>query len=239
MSNGLSQSELCPTSQVADPLASLRQYRRQLALLFRLGDWTIGRKWLDARVYDCDFNWILTNREGFTIQAVVATLDANGGDVVLLRSLPVSMLPAKLLRTSNHYLYVSEHYQRYYADLSLGAEGYAKSFSSKTRSTLRRKVRRLAKACGGEVAWREYRTPEELETFYPLARRISEQTYQEQLLDAGLPTSDSFCATMLRDAEHDAVRAYLLFDDKGEGLGYLYCPVKVGGVCYQHLGYVA
>src|SRR5699024_3040477 len=53
------------------------------------------------------------------------------------------------------------------------------------------------------------------------------------------PTSDSFCATMLRDAEHDAVRAYLLFDDKGEGLAYLYCPVKDGVVSYQHLGYVA
>ncbi len=84
--------------------------------------------------------------------------------------------------------------------------------------------------------WREYRTPQELLEFYRLAREVSRKTYQEKLLDAGLPDDPDFERRMLAAAEQESVRAYLLFH-AGAAVAYLYLPISDGIVRYQFLGY--
>jgi len=115
-------------------------------------------------------------------------------------------------------------------------EDYLKQFSSKSRSTLRRKVRKYGQLCGGEPDWRTYRTAAEMEEFYRLARDVSRKTYQERLLDAGLPESDEFRKELLAAAERDFTRGYLLFHES-RPVAYLHCPIHDGVVFYGHLGY--
>ncbi|MEO6924809.1 MAG: GNAT family N-acetyltransferase [Bryocella sp.] len=194
---------------------------------------------MTMRVYNPDPAWIIQHAEGFTRDDVIELVKRDGYKRSLFRSLPMSESLTSLVKTTDNLVYVSETYRRCFVDLGLGADAYSNHFTGKTKSTLRRKIRKFTDACGGTLPWRECRTPSELDEFYPRAREISAQTYQEALLDSGLPSNESFRSSMLRDGAKDKVRAYLLFDNEGHGLAYLYCPIIDGVVRYQYLGYVA
>lgn len=133
-------------------------------------------------------------------------------------------------------IYVPRQYHLYAVDLTMGFDAYQAKFSSKSRSTVRRKIRKFAERAGGTVDWRQYATPAELEEFYRLARDVSVRTYQERKLDAGLPGSDAFRTGMLARAAEERARGYLLFLD-GEAVSYIYCPIEDGVLSYEHVGY--
>ena len=109
-------------------------------------------------------------------------------------------------------------------------------FSAKTRSTLKRKLRKFQELSGGVIDWKAYRAPGEISAFLPLARGVSAKTYQERLLNAGLPGTPQFKEEALSRAARDAVRAYILFLH-GRPVSYLYLPVEDGSVIYAYLGY--
>lgn len=132
--------------------------------------------------------------------------------------------------------YVETSYERRFIDLTGDFENYLQNFSSKTRNTLRRKVKKFAALSGGEIDVRCYATPREMERFYSLARDISKVTYQERLFAAGLPETETFLMEMRRDAKGDRVRAFILFMN-GEPISYLYCPVVEDRLIYRYLGY--
>ncbi|WP_245228452.1 GNAT family N-acetyltransferase [Pontixanthobacter sp. CEM42] len=127
-------------------------------------------------------------------------------------------------------------YRRHYIDMSGSFDDYMGRFSSKTRSTLRRKHRKLVKDIGGDVEFREYRTPDEMDAFRELALPLSRRTYQAKSLDAGLPESDEAHAERKRLAGDDNVRAYLLCAD-GKPVSYLYLPIDGATISYAFLGY--
>ncbi len=139
---------------------------------------------------------------------------------------------------ARHLVYVPRQYPLYAVDLTVGFDAYQAKFSSKSRSTLRRKIRKFAERSGGRIDWREYGTPSEIEEFYRHARAVSALTYQERKLDAGLPDSASFRQGMLRRAAEGRVRGYLLFLD-GRAISYIYCPIDDGVLSYEHVGYDA
>lgn len=132
--------------------------------------------------------------------------------------------------------YVRDRFPRYYARLDKGIDAYLAGFSGSARSTLKRKLRRFEQLSGGVIDVREYRTPAEMNEFHSLAREISRTTYQERLLDAGLPDTSSYRAEMEDQARRGAARGYLLFLD-GEPISYLYTPVEDGVAIYAYLGY--
>ncbi len=133
-------------------------------------------------------------------------------------------------------LYAPRQYRRFSVDLTGGFDGYMASFSGKTRSGLKRKMRKFGELSRGEIDWREYRTPDQIAEFIRVARNLSARTYQERLLQRGLPATDQFFGIAQALASRGSVRAYLLFLD-GEPISYLYCPVKDGVVLYDYLGY--
>src|SRR3546814_4337924 len=108
--------------------------------------------------------------------------------------------------------------------------------SANTRSGRKRKAKKLAKPSGGTLDVRAYRTPDELAVFHPIARTVSERTYQETLLGSGLPATPAFVRTMLAAAAADEVRAWLLFVD-GLPIAYLYCPAEGDTLRYDYLGH--
>lgn len=132
--------------------------------------------------------------------------------------------------------YVESRFRRRFIDLTTGFDAYLSKFSSKTRSTFRRKMRRFREASSGNIEWRAYRSASEMQAFHTEARRISAHTYQEKLFDAGLPDGSGFVTGMLARAEAGLVRGFILFLH-GEPVAYLYLPIADGRVIYGYLGF--
>lgn len=161
---------------------------------------------------------------------------APGEDGYSLISLPVPRMAAARRQAGRLIVHLRQAYTRYFVDLTLGWDAWLAGLSGNTRSSLKRKQRRLAEASGGTVDIRTYRSPDELADFHALARIVSERTYQEKLLDAGLPTDGAFMREMHDLAAADRVRAWLLFLH-GAPIAYLYCPADGDTLIYDLLGH--
>jgi CelD/BcsL family acetyltransferase involved in cellulose biosynthesis len=132
--------------------------------------------------------------------------------------------------------FLRQRYRRSYASLNGGFDAYLGRFSAKTRSTLKRKLRKMAEASGGSLDIRTYSTPDEAEVFHRLARELSARTYQERRLDYGLPEGDGALAEMRSLAARGAMRGWLLFLH-GRPISYLYAPGEGTTLVYAYLGY--
>jgi len=159
-----------------------------------------------------------------------------GYDVVVQRyqllanEIPVIQRLPKLL------CYAPRQLLHYYTDLAGGPPQAFKGMSSKTRSSILRKVRHYRDFSGGEIHWGIYQTPDEMCVYHSLAREVARKTYQERLFDSGLPDGDSFRTQMLTLAERGLVRGFLLFHGS-KPVAYLYTPAPDGYLVYDYLGY--
>jgi len=165
-----------------------------------------------------------------------AVRPAAGGDGFLVRAMPVDAGVAPLQRCADWITYIANPYRHYTVDLRLGFDAYKAKFSSKSRSTITRKVTKFARHCDGNLKWKRYVSAAEMLEFHRAARVLSARTYQERLLDAGLPDSPEFVARMQAEAAQDRVRAFLLFDGD-RPVSYLYCPIEGDTVIYAYVGY--
>ena len=158
------------------------------------------------------------------------------GDGYLIVSLAAESLPALLRNEPGLRPFVRQRYPRFFAALDGGFEAYLTGFSAKSRSTLKRKVRKLAERSGGTLDLRCYRTPDEAEEFHRHARAVSALSYQERLLDSGLPEGEQALAELRARAADDAMRGWILFLD-GRPISYLYAPADGTTLIYAYLGY--
>lgn len=150
-------------------------------------------------------------------------------DGFLVTSWPAHRLPA--LAAHGLIAHVRQRYTRYYVDLAEGETAWLARLSANTRSALKRKTRKLTAMPG--FAIRRYATPDEIAAFHPLARAVSAETYQERLLDAGLPADPG---ELLRLAAADRLRAWLL--SIGEApIAYLCCSAEGDTLRYDHVGH--
>lgn len=196
------------------------------ALPFRIGPRTV------ARVHRKLVRVTLPLEQAITGGALILPSLPPRADGYYLRAVPADQAAA-LQATSGMRAFVRQSYPHHYADLGLGYEAYLATFSAKTRSAMKRKSRRLAEHSGGALDVRVYRTPAEAAEFFADARAVSALTYQEKLLDAGLPDD---LAGMQALAARDQLRAFLLFVD-GRAVAYLHAPGEGATLRYEHLGY--
>lgn len=208
------------------------QYR-PVPFKFQLSDWTLFSVSLRMQVR-------AANSIGDThaMEAPIPPSDElmEGSQGFLIRGQPiVTKLPA-VSRIGNYLCYIPLQYQHCYIDLHISYESYWNKFSSKTKSTLNRKVRKYAEHCGGTIPWKTYKMPVEMRDFFRLAGAVSKLTYQERLLDAGLPDTEDFIVQAELLAANQRVRAYILFDGE-QPVSYLYCPVHEDILIYSYLGY--
>lgn len=157
-------------------------------------------------------------------------------DGLRVLSVPLSMVGDIVRHFPDHVMGGRQDYRRYYIDMAGDYDEYLARFSGKTRSTLRRKQRKLADEFGGTLEVTEHRTPAEIEAFLQQALPLSARTYQARLLDAGLPEDDISQTTMLAKAEAGEMRCYLL-RARGKAIAYLSLPVEGETLVYAHLGY--
>lgn len=132
--------------------------------------------------------------------------------------------------------YAPSHYRRFYIEIQGGFEDYLRKFSGRTRSTWRRKVRRFASASGGAIDFQEYGRAATMSEFLVLARRVSEKTYQERLLDAGIPATGWYREQILQAAARDEVRGYLLFH-QGQPVAYALCAADEDTLVVERIGF--
>ena len=158
-----------------------------------------------------------------------------GPDGLRVLSAPTSAVTAIMRQFPDHLIGGRQDYRRHYIDMAGSFEDYLGRFSGKTRSTLRRKARKLETEAGG-YAISEHRTPGEVEAFLAAALPLSARTYQARLLDAGLPDTPEARRAMLAEAEQGRMRCFLL-SVGGVPIAYLSLPVAGATLIYAHLGY--
>ncbi len=208
-------------------------YTYDIKLPYWLGEICLFRKTFRMQSTNVDFIEYGDSSSGLTTPDEVDET----ADGVMLFSTPICEAHKMLWREDGYINYVSQSFHRYYIDLKGNYDDYLQQFSSKTRSTFRRKIRKFEKESGGEIDWRVYINPTEMQEFHKLAREVSKETYQEKLLNAGLPEDEGFLDDMMRHAREGSVRAFLLFLD-GKPVSYLYLPVYQNRLLYDYLGYL-
>ncbi len=134
-------------------------------------------------------------------------------DGVYRPSEPLSPATPLLTVGKTHIRYVENRFERRFIDLRTDFDSYMSRFSGKTRSGIKRKVRKFKDVSKGEIEWSIYRSATEMDRFHSLASEISKLTYQEKLFDAGIPTDATFLDDMRALADADAVRGFILFLD--------------------------
>lgn len=176
---------------------------------------------------------------GFSLEDVLAgTLPPappSGRDGVRVLSAPSARLPEVAARYPGFVPGARQDYRRHYIAMDGSFADYMARFSGKTRSTLRRKAKKLAEEAS-DYTVSEHRTPAEIEAFLAAALPLSARTYQARLLDAGLPDTPAARRAMLEDAEADRMRCFLLHAG-GAAIAYLSLPVTGATLVYAHLGY--
>lgn len=206
---------------------------REIPFKFQLSDWTLCQ--MSIRMQRRSIGLAEAgNPEAIAIPGEDQLMPGSQG--FALRRLPIDETLPRITRSGSFLRYVPLQYQHCYIDLSTSFENYQKKFSSKTRSTINRKIRKYTEHCNGNLRWHSYRSPDELPAFFQLARAVSKLTYQEKLLDAGLPDTLSFREQAQVLATGGQMRAYVLFDGE-RPVSYLYCPVQDGIAVYSYLGY--
>ncbi len=156
---------------------------------------------------------------------------------LFIPSLPEAALPALARAHPRRLIWVRQRFPHYWADLSRGFDALMAGMSGKTRSTLRRKERRWADACGGTIDARCYASGRDMQTFLDLAAPVSARTYQHRLLGAGLPASAAFRERASSLAEAGRAFGFLLFRD-GAPVAYLWCPVEDDAAIYAYVGHL-
>jgi hypothetical protein len=122
----------------------------------------------------------------------------------------------------------SEHYV---INLPTSFDVYMQKFSAKTRSNLRRSVRKLQKDTGAEVRLSRITSPEQVDFFVDLAFEISKKTYQWHLLGSGLRSPEVLKRNLRFLAERKWLRCYLLWCGK-EVCAFMICHQR-NGVCHS------
>lgn len=206
---------------------------RHVTFKFQLSDWTLFRTSLPMQIR---IENLSSGVEPVESPLPPAAIPGKGSQGYSIRNLPIAVEQPVLTRMGNYLRYIPLQYPHCYIDLNWSFEQYLEKFSSKTRSTIQRKIRKFNQYCGGELKWKTYSAPSGIAEFFLSAREVSKLTYQERLLDVGLPDSQAFFQEAVALAAEGRVRAYILFHGE-RPVSYLYCPEKDGVLIYAYLGY--
>lgn len=200
---------------------------------FQISDWIVYTATLPLQVKIEELNTTTAPVEQPDLPETQLVESSQG---FCIRNLPIAKNLPVITRTDKYIRYIPLQYPHCYIDLSWSFEQYIEKFSPKTRSTIRRKIRKYTEYCDGELQWKTYSKPEEVTEFFEIAKNVSVLTYQERLLDAGLPNNQEFIKESEHLANKDQLRAYILFHND-RPVSYLYCPAKNGTLIYSYLGY--
>ena len=126
--------------------------------------------------------------------------------------------------------------QHYFVVLGGSFEDYLRKFSPKSRQNIVRAAKKFSEKCD-ESYFIVCRTPDEISEFIIEASRVSLQTYQSRLLDAGLSQTESFRKSANELAIAGKARGYLL-SMNGSVVAFAWCRVDGTRLIYDTIGYL-
>jgi CelD/BcsL family acetyltransferase involved in cellulose biosynthesis len=219
---------------MATPTPAAQSRASKTSLAFRIGPWVLWYWRFDALIDDRHFTQ-------FSPQEAIDAIESGVLESAcrLLPAYPIAAAPATLRTDDRWIVYTPRVFPNYFVDLRLegGFPAYLQRFSSKSRSSLRRKLRRFAEAdTTGEIRRTVYRTPGEIEQFLSIAGALSDKTYQARILDVGLPKSAEFRLRALERARTDDVRGFVLWLN-GQAAAYVYTTFRNGVASYDFVGH--
>jgi CelD/BcsL family acetyltransferase involved in cellulose biosynthesis len=206
---------------------------KQIQLRYSISDLCLFRVAFTGKAYRCPFDPFST--DCLSAEDLPGHLPGNG-DFVALNDVRIREIYPRLRPFADGFLYCLNQGPNYFIDIKGTYEDYLKSLASKTRSTLKRKIRKFAELSGGDIDFRVYRSPEEVREYHRNARAVAAQTYQEKLFQGALPEGDAFASKMEKLAASGQMRGFLLFL-QGRPVAYLYVPFSEGVGEYSYLGY--
>jgi CelD/BcsL family acetyltransferase involved in cellulose biosynthesis len=206
----------------------------EISLAYRLGE--IGL--FSARLKGFANRTHFTRTEPYAVLPDPQAESGENADFYFYPTYPVAFEPVPIATTGDWLVYTPYDFDNYFIDLkAIGSfDAYLKQFSSKSRSTLLRKVRKFEEASGGEISWRTFNQPEQMDEFFSLALPLSDATYQSRLLDSGLPRGPGFIEQAKTLAAGGGVRAFILFLNT-KPVAYVFCFSNEGIVTYDYVGY--
>jgi len=207
--------------------------RASFPLSFRLGEIKLASPSLDVAEVVAHF---LENpvRLPEVLRTNPATVQRR---LLLARSLPLDeALPEQSL-AGDRVVYRLNQYRRFFVDLrGTTFEQYLARFSSKSRSTLQRKLRKFEAKSGGTMDWVTCRSIGDLDSFLDEALALSQLTYQHRLLHSGIPGDALFREHMRALCGENRFRGWLL-RQSGRPVAYICSPVLGKTVLYEYVGF--
>ncbi len=219
---------------IIEPETGLRWEPTTTTLKFMFGEFVLRRLPLAAIVCRTHF---LSMPPDLAVAPPARALAIAGREVAVIRSCPVAGIPAGMARFPGYLRYVQPHYHHYMVRCTGTFDQYLATFKAKTRSGLKRKVRRFMREFPAADAFREYRHPSEMATFLDYAHQIAKDTYQERLLGRALPTDPASQAELRHAAERNETRGYLLFAGE-RPVAFILAPILAGHIAlYDYVGF--
>ncbi len=151
-----------------------------------------------------------------------------------VRRTAVQRFPRGLSRQGDWLCYSPRQERLYMVDLDGSFDDYLQRRSAKSRQNLKRSVKRFLD--GNADALLVVTAPEDMPAFHREAVAISRQTYQTQLLGAGLPDNPAFVQSMQDKAARGEARGYLL-RDQGQAVAFAWCAARGSTLVYEVIGY--
>ncbi len=161
---------------------------------------------------------------------------SRGTEALYLPSAPAAADFPKISLTRDYIRYVPEQFNHHWIEYSGTFEKYLKDLRSKARHEILRKMRRFKQRFGEQQSFQEFRHPEEMQTYHSLALEVSRKTYQDRILQVGMPDDAGFADTLTDYASTDRIRGYLLLDGE-HPIAYAYCCAREPILFYVHTGY--
>jgi hypothetical protein len=211
-------------------------------------DWQPGKALLRLRlgefiIHQWQFPALICHEWFFDMPPTLAScppekqMRQNGLSAAMVQSCPLPTEMPLLSRTGNYYRYLKAQYQHYYIRIQGTFEEYLRSFNPRTRPKILRRVRKFERVFNSPTLFREFRTPEELKEFWPLALQVSRATFQTRFLGQGLPKEKTFHRQAELSAHENAVRGYLLMAGS-RPVSYVFGSVRKRRVfIYDYIGY--
>lgn len=151
-----------------------------------------------------------------------------------MRRTVVQRFPRGLSRQGGWLCYSPRQERLYVVDMAGTFDEYLQRRSAKSRQNLKRSVKRFLD--GNANALQVVTAPEDMAAFHREAVAISRQTYQTQLLGAGLPDTEAFLQSMQDKAARGEARGYLL-RDQGQAVAFAWCAARRSTLVYEVIGY--
>lgn len=166
-------------------------------------------------------------------QAVIAGADIDARSLpsehaLFLKSAPIHLARDATSIASSMLVYCFYHYDRSWVVTEGSFDSYLGSFSRTSRKGLKRRVKKLAELSSGRLDIRRYDRPDLMKAFYTDARTVSAKTFQEKLMDDGLPADGPFFENMVRMALDGQCFGSILFLEELP-ISYLYCERRSPG----------